>query len=149
MDRNCQNCNVGFAAQNEQHKYCSQRCRLDAFHKRKTGVLTAVSPIVNGFVHPTHDARSNVIYLSLDDYDDLKSQILLNQESWNQEIQAHKDTKAWLSFYQTNYETLLNEEKKLLGIIADLKIRVNNLTEQCEKVSPIVEKTLGAILTRL
>lgn len=149
MDKNCQNCGIGFDTKNDQHKYCSSNCRVDAFHKRKTGVITGVSTPVSQSVQYSGNRGSNVIYLTLEEYDELKDQVLLNQESWNQEIQKHKDTMTWMEFYQSQYHKSLQEEKKLLGIITDLQIRVNSLTEECSQMSPIVEKTLGTLISKL
>ena len=40
--RQCDNCNTEFTPKNEQAKYCTTKCKTEAFYKRKTTVYTPV-----------------------------------------------------------------------------------------------------------
>jgi len=58
--RQCENCNTGFAPKNEQAKYCSTKCKTEAFYKRKiTGF-----PHVEQAVKPTYNERMDEGYIS-------------------------------------------------------------------------------------
>jgi len=114
----CQNCGVEFNPVNEQHRYCSGSCRVDAFHKRKMGVIT---PSITAY--QTHSKTSvNTIVLSKDEYDDLQKRII-EAESWNDTntelIYQHKENTnialQTAEFWKAKYEELLkkNSEERL------------------------------------
>lgn len=112
----CLNCGVRYSPQNEQHKYCTSKCRLDAFHKRKSGVLTAVSTD-RVTEYQTHSKTAlNTIILTKSDYDDLQKRVV-EAESWNdanqEMIHEHKQNTGramqMVEFWKAKYEEALKQ----------------------------------------
>lgn len=108
----CENCGGTFSPVNEQHRYCSANCRVEAFHKRKTGSLT---PVITGSL-TSKTPPVNTIYLSKYEYDELQERV--NQaETWNETkdelIYEYKNTiSQWIQsteFWKLKYEELLKK----------------------------------------
>jgi hypothetical protein len=150
---NCLNCGTRYTPQNEQHKYCTQKCRVEAFHKRKTGVLTGVlTDRVTEY--QTHSKTAlNTIILAKDDYDELQSRVV-QAESWNDTkdelIYQHKSTithwQQMCEFWKSKYEELLKknaeerleQETKHRQELSNLKEELNS-SKIFEKVASILQ----------
>ena len=108
----CENCGESFSPVNEQHRYCSGSCRVEAFHKRKTGALTPV--LTGGLTHK--QTPINSVVLSKFEYDELQERVI-QAESWNQTkdelIYEHKSTIShWIQsteFWKLKYDELLKK----------------------------------------
>lgn len=127
---------------------------MDAFHKRKSGVLTGVS---NDRVteHPTHSKTAlNTIILAKNDYDELQKRVV-EAESWNdanqEMIHEHKQNTGramqMVEFWKAKYEEILRtnaqerfeQEKQHRQELSMLREELNSV-KVFEKVATILNR---------